>query len=49
MTRRSTPKYEVYSILAGAVIASGLSKTAATDMARGMGRNVIVRPVKRPA
>jgi hypothetical protein len=47
MTRKSTPKHEIYSILAGTVVASGLSKTAALQMARGMGKNVIVRPTKR--
>ena len=34
MTRRSTPKYEVYHLASGTVVLSGISKTEATKIAR---------------
>jgi len=45
MTRKSTPKYEVYHIASGVVALSGISKTEATKIARQM-RGCAVRPVR---
>lgn len=48
MTRKSTPKYEIYHVASGAVILSGVSKTEAKKIAREM-KGCAVRPVKRGA
>lgn len=47
MTRKNTQKYEIYHILSDSVVASGISKTAADDMARGMGKWAVVRAQRR--
>ena len=45
MTRKSTPKYEVYHLTSDVVAVSGISKTEATKIARDMG-GCAVRPMR---
>jgi len=51
MTRKSTPKYEVVHLKSMTVCLSGVSRTDATKVRRGMGSkdDFYIRPVKRAA
>jgi hypothetical protein len=54
MTRKSTPKFEVYHVTTGQIVLDGVSKTEATLFARSMNegskaKRIAVRPMAKAA